>query len=112
MPYVITENCIRCKFMDCVAVCPVDCFREGELMLVIDPDLCIDCGVCVPECPADAIRPDAEPGAAGWAGFNARYAATWPAIERKGDAPADATAWNGLPGKLQAVFGTADPALA
>ena len=55
MPYVVTEPCIKCKFTDCVAACPVDCFREGENFLVIDPDECIDCGACVPECPVEAI---------------------------------------------------------
>ena len=55
MTYVVTENCIKCKYTDCVEVCPVDCFYEGENMLVINPDECIDCGVCVPECPAEAI---------------------------------------------------------
>ena len=58
MTYVVDDNCIRCKIMDCVEVCPVDCFYEGENMLVIHPDECIDCGVCVPECPVDAIKPD------------------------------------------------------
>ncbi len=62
MTYVVTENCIKCKYMDCVEVCPVDCFYEGENMLVIHPDECIDCGVCEPECPAEAIKPDTEPG--------------------------------------------------
>src|SRR6516164_5252688 len=62
MTYVVTEACIRCKYMDCVEVCPVDCFYEGENMLVIHPDECIDCGVCEPECPVDAIIPDSEPG--------------------------------------------------
>ena len=61
MTYVVTENCIKCKYMDCVEVCPVDCFYEGENMLVIHPDECIDCGVCEPECPAEAIKPDTEP---------------------------------------------------
>ena len=60
MTYVVDENCIRCKIMDCVEVCPVDCFYEGENMLVIHPDECIDCGVCVPECPVDAIKPARE----------------------------------------------------
>ena len=58
MTYVVTDNCIKCKYMDCVEVCPVDCFYEGENMLVIHPDECIDCGVCEPECPAEAIFPD------------------------------------------------------
>ena len=62
MTYVVVENCIKCKYMDCVEVCPVDCFYEGANMLVIHPDECIDCGVCEPECPAEAIKPDTEPG--------------------------------------------------
>ncbi len=61
MTYVVTENCTKCKYIDCVEVCPVDCFYAGENMLVIHPDECIDCGVCEPECPADAIKPDTEP---------------------------------------------------
>ena len=61
MTHVATDNCIKCKYMDCVEVCPVDCFHEGENMLVIHPDECIDCGVCVPECPAEAIFPDTDP---------------------------------------------------
>ena len=60
MTYVITENCIKCKYTDCVEVCPVDCFHEGPNMLVIDPDECIDCGACVPECPVDAIFADTD----------------------------------------------------
>ena len=72
MTYVVTENCIRCKFMDCVEVCPVDCFYVGENMLVIHPDECIDCGVCEPECPVDAIKPDTEPGLEKWLEIN-RY---------------------------------------
>ena len=70
MTYVVTENCIECKFTDCVEVCPVDCFYEGENTLVIHPDECIDCGVCEPECPADAISPDTEPGMETWVEFN------------------------------------------
>ena len=61
MTYVVNETCIRCKYMDCVEVCPVDCFYEGENMLVIHPDECIDCGVCEPECPVDEIKADASP---------------------------------------------------
>ena len=61
MTFVVTDKCIKCKYMDCVEVCPVDCFYEGANMLVIDPDVCIDCGVCVPECPADAIVADTDP---------------------------------------------------
>ena len=73
MTYVVNENCIRCKTMDCVEVCPVDCFYEGENMLVINPDECIDCSVCVPECPVDAIKPDTEPGLEKWLSLNAEY---------------------------------------
>ena len=73
MTYVVTENCIKCKYMDCVEVCPVDCFYEGENMLVIHPDECIDCGVCEPECPAEAIKPDTEPGLEKWLKLNAEY---------------------------------------
>ncbi len=66
MTYVVTEACIKCKYLDCVEVCPVDCFYEGENMLVIHPDECIDCGVCEPECPAEAIVPDSEAVAEKW----------------------------------------------
>lgn len=75
MTYVVTENCIKCKYMDCVEVCPVDCFYEGENMLVIHPDECIDCGVCEPECPAEAIKPDTEPGLESWLQLNGKFAA-------------------------------------
>ena len=74
MTYVVTEACIKCKYTDCVEVCPVDCFYEGENMLVIHPDECIDCGVCEPECPADAIKPDTEPGLEKWLEVNTEYA--------------------------------------
>ena len=70
MTYVVTEDCIKCKFTDCVEVCPVDCFYEGENMLVINPDECIDCGVCEPECPAEAILPDSDSGAEKWIDFD------------------------------------------
>src|SRR5262249_24646679 len=78
MTYVVTEACIKCKYTDCVEVCPVDCFYEGENMLVIHPDECIDCGVCEPECPADAIKPDTEPGLEKWLEVNTEYAKSWP----------------------------------
>ena len=76
MTYIVNESCIRCKLMDCVEVCPVDCFYEGENMLVIHPDECIDCGVCEPECPVDAIKPDTEPGIEKWLEINAQYVET------------------------------------
>jgi ferredoxin len=95
MTYVVTDNCIKCKYMDCVEVCPVDCFYEGENMLVIHPDECIDCGVCEPECPAEAIKPDTEPSLEQWLKLNADYSKSWPNITQKKDAPADAKTWDG-----------------
>ena len=71
MAYVVTEACIKCKYMDCVEVCPVDCFYEGDNMVVINPNECIDCGVCEPECPAEAILPDTEGGLEKWLELNA-----------------------------------------
>jgi len=99
MTYVVTEQCIRCKYQDCVEVCPVDCFYEGETMLVINPDECIDCGVCEPECPADAILPDSDERAADWIALNARLSQVWPNITAKGTPPEDADRWRGVDGK-------------
>ncbi len=93
MTYIVTESCIRCKYTDCVEVCPVDCFYEGENMLVIHPDECIDCGVCEPECPVEAIVPDTEPDLVHWLEINTKYAEVWPNITRKRDAPPDADDW-------------------
>ena len=90
MTYVVTDNCIKCKYMDCIEVCPVDCFYEGENMLVIHPDECIDCGVCEPECPPGAILPDSDDKATPWLALNTEYAAKWPNITRKGTPPPDA----------------------
>jgi len=104
MTFVVTEACIKCKYMDCVEVCPVDCFYEGENMLVIDPDVCIDCGVCEPECPAEAIKSDREPGLEQWLALNAQYARKWPNITQKGDPPADAPAWDGVANKYAEHF--------
>lgn len=80
MTFVVTEACIRCKYMDCVDACPVDCFREGENMLVIAPDLCIDCAACWSACPAAAIKADSEPGHEPWLEHNRTFAAIWPAV--------------------------------
>jgi len=104
MTYVVTDNCIRCKYTDCVEVCPVDCFYEGENMLVIHPDECIDCGVCEPECPAEAIRPDTEPGLDEWLVLNAEYAAKWPNLTIKKDALPEAEEMDGVEGKLEKYF--------
>jgi ferredoxin len=105
MAYVVTDNCIKCKFMDCVEVCPVDCFYVGENMLVIHPDECIDCGVCVPECPAEAIFQDTDPAVEQiWLTLNRQLAERWPNILAKGERPADADRWNGVANKLAQYF--------
>lgn len=108
MSYLVTENCIKCKHMTCVEVCPVDCFYEGENMLVINPDECIDCGVCEPECPADAILPEnafSKPeDAVMWEELNRKYSGIWPNITEAKEAPADAEDWNHVPNKLEEHF--------
>jgi len=103
MAYVVTENCIRCKYTDCVDVCPVDCFREGPNFLAIDPDECIDCSLCVPECPAEAIFPEDDVPVAQrhMISLNAELAKQWPAITARQPALDDADAWNGKPDKLK-----------
>ena len=104
MTYVVTEACIRCKYMDCVAVCPVDCFYEGENMLVIHPEECIDCGVCVPECPVDAIRTDTDEVGAQFLDLNREFSARWPKITLRRTPPADAAAWEDVPDKYAGQF--------
>ena len=103
MTFVVTENCIKCKFTDCVDVCPVDCFHAGPNFLVIDPDECIDCTLCEPECPAEAIYAEDElpEGQEGFIQLNAELAQKWPTITEVGDSPEDADDWNGKPGKLK-----------
>jgi len=96
MTFVVTESCIKCKYTDCVDVCPVDCFREGPNMLVIDPEECIDCTLCVPECPVEAIfaEDDVPDTQRSFIALNAELAPHWtPIIERK-DAPSDADQWS------------------
>lgn len=95
MTYVVTEACVRCKFTDCVDVCPVDCFREGPNFLVIDPDECIDCTLCVAECPAEAIyaEDDLPEGQECFVAINAELSKLWPAIIEKKDALEDADKW-------------------
>lgn len=104
MTYVVVEACIKCKYMDCVEVCPVDCFYEGENMLVIDPEVCIDCGVCEPECPIEAIKADTEPGLERWLALNAEYAKKWPNITQKGTPPPDAKEFDQTQGKFEQFF--------
>jgi ferredoxin len=104
MAYVVTEACIKCKYTDCVEVCPVDCFYEGENMLVINPDECIDCGVCEPECPAEAIRPDMEAEAEKFAELNRDFSSQWPNLTKKRPAPADADEFKDVKGKYDLYF--------
>ncbi len=103
MTFVVTENCIKCKYTDCVEVCPVDCFHEGPNFLAIDPDECIDCTLCVPECPANAIfaEDDVPPEQMPFVALNAELAREWPVINRRKDPPPDATEWDGKSDKLQ-----------
>jgi len=102
MTYVVVENCIKCKYTDCVEVCPVDCFHEGPNFLAIDPDECIDCSLCVAECPANAIflEEDLPPDQVHMTALNAELAPQWPVIAERKDALPDADDWNGKSGKL------------
>jgi ferredoxin len=103
MAYVVTENCIKCKYTDCVDVCPVDCFREGPNFLVIDPDECIDCTLCVPECPAEAIfaEDDVPEAQKAFIALNADLAKAWPPIIERKEPPPDAKEWDGKPDKAK-----------
>jgi len=102
MPFVVTENCIKCKYTDCVEVCPVDCFHEGPNFLVIDPDECIDCTLCEPECPINAIYPedDVPAGQEQYVALNAELSKEWPVITARKDPLPDAKEWEGKPDKL------------
>ena len=104
MTYIVNDKCIMCKYTDCVEVCPVDCFYEGENMLVIHPDECIDCGVCEPECPPEAILPDSEPEAQPWLKLNADMSEIWPNIGQKIDAMPNADAKVDEAGKFEKYF--------
>ncbi len=103
MTYVVIDNCIRCKYTDCVEVCPVDCFHEGPNFLVIDPDECIDCTLCEPECPAEAIvaEDDLPAGQEQFLELNAELAKIWPVITEKKDSLSDAAEWDGVQDKLK-----------
>ena len=103
MTFVVTDACIKCKYTDCVSVCPVDCFYEGENMLVINPDEGIDCGVCEPECPAEAILPESDI-LLKWVELNREYAVKWPNITAKKAYPADADSFKGVKGKFEKFF--------
>ena len=103
MTYVVTENCIRCKYTDCVEVCPVDCFHEGANFLAIDPEECIDCSLCEPECPAEAIfaEDDLPDDQIHFLELNRELCETWPVITVQKDPLEDAEEWDGKPDKLQ-----------
>lgn len=95
MTHVVTEACIRCKYTDCVAVCPVECFHEGPNFLVINPEVCIDCGVCIPECPVEAIVEEKDLPAAQleYLVLNTELAAKWPLITQSREPLPDADDW-------------------
>ena len=103
MTYVVVEDCIKCKHTDCVDVCPVDCFHEGPNFLVIDPEECIDCTLCEPECPIGAIFADDDvpEGQENYIELNAELSLEWPVINVSTDSPADAAEWEGVPDKLK-----------
>lgn len=103
MTFVVGENCIKCKYTDCVEICPVDCFHEGPNFLVIDPEECIDCALCVPECPAEAIfdETDLPADQLNFIEINAKLASKWPVISVMIDPPEDAEEWDGKAGKLE-----------
>lgn len=103
MAFVVTENCIKCKYTDCVEVCPVDCFYEGPNFLVISPDECIDCALCEPECPVNAIYSEDElpPEQQEFLETNARLAKKWPNITAMKPAPNDASDWENVAQKRQ-----------
>jgi ferredoxin len=103
MTFVVNENCIKCKYTDCVEVCPVDCFHEGPNILVIDPEECIDCTLCEPECPIDAIlsEDDLPEDQMFLIELNAELSLSWPVITEQKESPADAAEWEGVPDKLK-----------
>lgn len=103
MTFVVTESCIRCKYQDCIEVCPVDCFHVGPNMLVINPDECIDCTLCEPECPVEAIYADDEvpDGQEKFIELNAELSEIWPVITEISDVPEDADDWKDKEGKLE-----------
>ena len=104
MSYCVTENCIKCKYTDCVVVCPIDCFYEGKNMLVINPDECIDCGVCEIECPAQAIKSELEQDMEKWIEFNSYYAKKWNKIKTKKQPLPKADSWSKVSNKLKNYF--------
>lgn len=103
MAYIVTEECLKCKYTDCVAVCPVDCFYEGKNMLVINPDECIDCGVCEPECPVGAIK-QAGPEDIKWQEINREFSQKWDNITQTKSHDPEAKSHEGEPNKFEKYF--------
>ncbi len=105
MTFLVTEACIRCKYTDCVEVCPVDCFHEGPTMLVIDPEECIDCAMCETECPVEAIvsEDDVSEDQRDFLEINEKYSAQWPVITSMKPAPSDAKEWEAVKNKRQYI---------
>ena len=103
MTFVVTENCIKCKYTDCVDVCPVDCFHEGPNFLVINPEECIDCTLCEPECPAEAIysEDDLPENQVHFTELNEELARIWPVLAEKKEGPSDGADWDGKPDKIE-----------
>ena len=104
MTYVVNDKCIMCKHTTCVAVCPVDCFYEGPNMLVINPEECIDCGVCEPECPEEAITPEDMDDNGRWKALNEKYANIWPNISKEKEPMPDYAKHSGEDNKLDKYF--------
>ncbi len=105
MTHVVTDSCVRCKYTDCVDVCPVDCFHEGQQFLVIDPDECIDCAVCIPECPVNAIYAEADTpeDMHPFLELNERVSKQWPVITKRKDPLPDAERWKDEKNKLVSI---------
>jgi len=101
MTFIVTEKCVLCKYTDCVEVCPVDCFHEGPKSLVIDPEECIDCGLCEPECPVEAIFSEEEISNRDIIDINAKLADKWPVINKKKSPLKDAEKWKNIDGKIK-----------
>ncbi len=101
MTFVVTEKCILCKYTDCVEVCPVDCFHEGPKSLVIDPEECIDCALCEPECPIEAICSEDDVTNKEMIDINERLAKVWPVIRKRKDPLPDAEKWKNIDGKIK-----------
>ncbi len=101
MTYIVTEKCILCKYTDCVEVCPVDCFHEGKKSLVIDPDICVDCGLCEPECPVEAIFSDNDLEDKEMIEINRKLSKIWPVITKKKQPLENAEKWKNINGKIK-----------